>query len=115
MNKKLQDELLEVEARRREIFLKKEKLGEEDFFFEKFGYSFDWVFVFNIDEEPADIEFEAVDEHTMHKKKQEWKARLHNTIDFKKYFSMKTIVDHLNIAGLETKLFYSLQRDECCE
>jgi hypothetical protein len=114
INKRLQDELGEVESRRREIFLKKEKLGEEDFFYEKFGYSYDWVMVFGIEEEDPDVEFE-MDERKIKIKQKEWSEKLHVDMDFSKFFSMKTIVDRLNLAGLETKLFYSVQRDEVCK
>ena len=43
----------------------REKLGEEDFFYEKFGYSYDWVMVFGIEEEDPDVadeQFDDVDE-----------------------------------------------------
>ena len=92
INKRLQDELGEVESRRREIFLKKEKLGEEDFFYEKFGYSYDWVMVFGIEEEDPDVEFE-MDERKIKIKQKEWSEKLHVDMDFSKFFSMKTIVD----------------------
>jgi len=80
---------------------------------EKHGYSYDWVFVFPISEEPMEKAFQVIDEHKMKGKKDEWRAGLHRAEYFKKYYSMKTIVDHLQSAGLETKLFYSTQRDEC--
>jgi hypothetical protein len=57
--------------------------------------------------------FQAIDENTMKRKKEEWKKNLHRKTDFVKYFSMKTVVEHLQAAGMETKLFYSTQRDEC--
>jgi hypothetical protein len=34
------------------LLQQREQLGEEEFFFEKYGYSYDWVFVFPIGEEP---------------------------------------------------------------
>ena len=112
-NKALQDELAVIEDRRRKLFLKREQLGEEEFFFEKYGYSYDWVFVFPILEEPEEQAFQVLDEKVMHAKKEEWRKNLHRDVDFKKYWSMKTIVENLQTAGLETKLFYSTQRDEC--
>jgi hypothetical protein len=115
MNKKVQEEVAEIEDQRRKTFLEREQRGEDEFFFEKYGYSYDWVFVFRIHDEPVEIEdaFQAFDESVMKKKKEEWKKNLHRDADFKKYFSMKTVIEHLQLSGMETKLFYSTQRDEC--
>lgn len=40
--------------------LQREQLGEEEFFFEKYGYSYDWVFVFPIGEEPDSEAFQVL-------------------------------------------------------
>ena len=41
-------------------YLQREQLGEEEFLFEKYGYSYDWVFVFPIGEEPDSEAFQVL-------------------------------------------------------
>lgn len=94
-----------VHAARAEIFRQKEQERERDddrkakfekgrragqgmTFYEENGYSFDWILV-----------YEVVDESFI------------LSPDQKKY-SMKNVIIKMNAAGLETKQFYSVQRDE---
>ena len=110
------EEQMEVEEYRKKYIDALEKQGTEETFLQKYGYGYDWVFVFAIHEEPEeDVENFKKNQHELHAKKQEYKANMHRDDDFKKYYSMKTVVDHLIHAGLGVKLFYSTQCDECCK
>jgi len=69
-------------------YKRRKREGLPDDFFLKFGYSYDWVFVFKVRNEWDELD------------------------DYQKEFSMKRIINSLVTAGLETSQFYSVQRDE---
>lgn len=69
-------------------FKRRKREGLSDDFFLQYGYSFDWVFVFQV--------------------RNEWDV----LDDFQKEYSMKRVLSLLALAGLETSQFYSVQRDE---
>ena len=63
---------------------------KEDVFLKEYGYSWDYVFVFVVyDEDEKD-----------------------NMTQIQRDFTMKKIIDRIETAGLITKCFYSIQRDE---
>jgi len=73
----------------RDVRFKRRKRDDlPDDFFLTYGYSYDWVFVFEVRNEWDELD------------------------DFQKEFSMKRVLNHLVMAGLETSQFYSVQRDE---
>ena len=63
---------------------------KDDSFSKEFGYSWDYVFVFNVyDEDEKD-----------------------SMTSFQKEFTMKNVIDRIENAEMQTKCFYSVQRDE---
>lgn len=68
---------------------KENKVLKLDDFFKQYGYSYDYVLVFKV----YDEKFDAFS-------------------DYQRRFTMGNIIDRLTEAGLETKCFYSCQRDE---
>lgn len=64
-------------------------IPKSDEFFKQYGYSFDYVFVFAVHDE----KYAAFS-------------------DYQIKFSMGNVITRLNNAGLDTKYFYSVQRDE---
>lgn len=66
------------------------KIPVDDDFYVEHGYSFDYVFVFRVWTE-------------------EEKAHLSS---YQIKYSMKNIIERINLAGLESRCFYSCQRDE---
>lgn len=69
-------------------YKRRKREGLPDDFFLTTGYSYDWIFVFQV--------------------RNEWDE----LSDFQKEFSMKRVINSLTMAGLETSQFYSVQRDE---
>jgi len=63
---------------------------KEDDFLKEYGYSWDYVFVFNVYDEDE---------------------KEHMT-SFQKEFTMKNVIDRIENAEMQTKCFYSVQRDE---
>ncbi len=72
--------------------IKKRRLIDQrkDEFYSKYGYSWDYVFVFEVYQE----------------------KELENLHSVQKEYSMKRVVDRCQLANLDTKCFYSCQRDE---
>lgn len=62
----------------------------KDDFQRKHGYSYDYVFVFNV----------------------YFEDEVHKLNEYQQKYTMKTIVDRCTVSQIETKLFYSCQRDE---
>ena len=63
---------------------------KEDVFLKEHGYSWDYVFVFVVYDEDEKV----------------------NMTQIQRDFTMKNIIDRIECAGLETRCFYSIQRDE---
>lgn len=65
-------------------------IQKEDEFLKVYGYSWDYVLVFKVYDEEDKGEMSPI----------------------QKKFTMKNVIDRINNAGMETKCFYSVQRDE---
>ena len=115
----IMEQLASIDEQRQKIMKEREEAGSPPSFFETHGYSFDYIMVFPITFETGSEFTETLKSAHVDEGKREqhsaWLSLGEEQYTMHKYFSMKEIVERLERAGLETKLFYSSQRDEVSE